>query len=272
MSAQSTHSLGSTLTANQKAKRPWHCIYLFFFFSPWNFCKAPHFENQHLEINTATQIRTLCFTCRVAWNIYSTPTSKISDIKSRLLQRIANLCWTQRHTDNRHNHFSADRTMTNQLRIIRPAFRRMQREKCRIWTQTVQIINKHIIRWLFFSVPNHIGTDTSFLLSSVSPAVYISTTHTHTHLHKLSIFQQSGPHFWRMTIFSRQREAKFSSECYLFLFLAADGHVRRVLPSGLNGHWFKMKSERRCDVNEFHTPVSLKTLTEQSLWLRVTCW
>ena len=34
----------------------------------------------------------------------------------------------------------------------------------------------------------------------------------------------------------------------------------RVLPSELNGCWFKMKSEKRCEVNEFHTPVSLKTL------------
>ena len=34
----------------------------------------------------------------------------------------------------------------------------------------------------------------------------------------------------------------------------------RVLPSELNGRWFKMKSEKRCEVNEFHTPVSLKTL------------
>lgn len=40
-------------------------------------------------------------------------------------------------------------------------------------------------------------------------------------------------------------------------------------PSELNGHWFKMKSERRCEVNEFHTSVSLKTpfwLSSHSDW------
>lgn len=43
----------------------------------------------------------------------------------------------------------------------------------------------------------------------------------------------------------------------------------QVLPSELNGHWFKMKSEKRCEVNEFHTPVSLKTrfwLSSHSDW------
>lgn len=50
---------------------------------------------------------------------------------------------------------------------------------------------------------------------------------------------------------------------------AASSHMPQVQPSELNGHWFEMKPEKRCEVNEFHTPVSLKTwfwATSHSDW------
>lgn len=57
--------------------------------------------------------------------------------------------------------------------------------------------------------------------------------------------------------------AEFSVEC------AAGDCMSGVLWSVLNGRWFKMKSGKRCEVNEFYTPVSLKTqfwLNSHSDW------
>lgn len=55
----------------------------------------------------------------------------------------------------------------------------------------------------------------------------------------------------------------------VFAEFTAGSYMPQALRSELNGHWFKMKSEKRCEVNEFHTPVSLKTqfwLSSHSDW------